>query len=72
MKKILRSLAMLSLLVLPLSLASRAEAQVAVGIGIGPEVGYPAPYAVEAAPVCEYGYYSYYPLRLCALRFLRA
>ena len=61
MKTILRMFAVLTLLVLPFGAAHRAEAQVGVGIGLGPEVAYPAPYAVDAAPACEYGYYSYYP-----------
>src|SRR6202044_2969085 len=59
--RILRYVLFLGLLAAPLALAKPAQAQVAVGIGIGPEVGYPAPYYVGGPPVCEYGYYSYYP-----------
>ena len=37
-----------------LAAAAPSHAQVAVGIGVGP--GYVGP-----APVCDYGYYGYYP-----------
>src|SRR5579863_7546667 len=47
----LRYLALLGILVLPLAYS---QAQVAVGVRVGP--GY-----VGTAPVCAYGYYSYYP-----------
>ena len=57
----LRYALMIALLATPFALAKPAQAQVAVGIGIGPDVGYPAPYAVAGPPVCEWGYYSYYP-----------
>ena len=57
----LRYVLFLALLAAPLALAKPAQAQVAVGIGIGPEVGYPGYYDVGGPPVCDYGYYSYYP-----------
>ena len=47
----LKYAALLAVLMVPLTYS---QAQVSVGVGIGP--GY-----VGAAPVCEYGYYSYYP-----------
>src|SRR5580704_8657139 len=51
-------LALLALfLIVPL--AATSHAQVAVGIGVGPAV-VEAPYAY-GPPVCEWGYYSYYP-----------
>ena len=56
--RILRSLALLTVLAAP---AALAHSQVAVGIGIGPVVDYPAPVYVDAPPVCTWGYYSYYP-----------
>src|ERR1700761_9387414 len=59
--RILRSLALITLLAIPLAFMPAAHAQVAVGIGIGPEVGYPAPVDVYGPPVCQWGYYSYYP-----------
>ena len=46
-------------LVLALPLAATANAQVAVGVGVGPAVAY-APDAY-GPPVCDWGYYSYYP-----------
>jgi len=50
--KYLRYLAVLSVMVLlPVAYS---QAQVSVGIGVGP--GY-----VAGPPVCDYGYYSYYP-----------
>ncbi len=36
-----------------LPLSTTANAQIAVGVGIGDDVGVP--------PVCDWGYYSYYP-----------
>src|SRR5215470_5160429 len=60
--RILRSSVLLLLLAVPLALMpSMANAQVAVGIGIGPYVDYPAPVYVGGPPVCDWGYYSYYP-----------
>ena len=51
-------LALLALfLIVPL--AATSHAQVAVGIGVGPAV-VEAPYAY-GPPVCQWGYYSYYP-----------
>ena len=47
----LRYLALLGILMLPVAYS---QAQVAVGVRVGP--GYVGP-----APVCAYGYYSYYP-----------
>ncbi len=47
----LRYLALLAVLMVPLAFA---QAQVGVAIGVGP--GYE-----EGPPVCEYGYYDYYP-----------
>jgi hypothetical protein len=49
--KYLRYAAMLAVLMVPLTFA---QAQVSFGVGIGP--GYAA-----GPPVCEYGYYDYYP-----------
>jgi len=46
-------------LLLALPLAATAKAQVAVGVGVGPEVAY-AP-DVYGPPVCDWGYYPYYP-----------
>jgi hypothetical protein len=46
-----------ALLVIPLTM--KANAQVAVGVGIGPAV-VAAPMAY-GPPVCDYGYYAYYP-----------
>ena len=56
--RILRSLALLTVLIVP---AALAHSQVAVGIGIGPVVDYPAPVYVAGPPACSWGYYSYYP-----------
>ncbi|HEY1807808.1 MAG TPA: hypothetical protein VGG42_04550, partial [Acidobacteriaceae bacterium] len=56
----LRSALIVALLAAPLALARPAQAQIAVGIGIGPAVGYPGYYA-GGPPVCEWGYYAYYP-----------
>ncbi len=53
----LRLVLLAALLVVPF--AMRADAQVAVGVGIGPAV-VAAPVAY-GPPVCEYGYYAYYP-----------
>jgi len=47
----LKYVALLAVLMVPLAYS---QAQVSVGVGVGP--GY-----VGAAPVCAYGYYSYYP-----------
>src|SRR5580700_9482223 len=47
----LKYVALLAVLMVPLAYS---QAQVSVGVGVGP--GY-----VGAAPVCDYGYYSYYP-----------
>src|SRR6202046_2028985 len=47
----LKYLALVGVLMLPLAYS---QAQVSVGVGFGP--GY-----IGAAPVCDYGYYSYYP-----------
>lgn len=49
--KYLKYAAMLAVLMVPLTFA---QAQVSFGIGVGP--GY-----VAGPPVCEYGYYDYYP-----------
>jgi hypothetical protein len=49
----LRYLALLGIFMLT---ASYSQAQVSVRIGVGPSYGH-----VGAAPVCAYGYYSYYP-----------
>lgn len=54
----LRFLLLAALLVIPFS--TKANAQVAVGIGIGPAV-VPAPVVYGAPPVCDWGYYPYYP-----------
>src|ERR1700757_1093603 len=54
--KYLKYLAMLTVLMVPLAFTQAAQAQVGVGIGIGVGPGY-----VDGPPVCEYGYYSYYP-----------
>jgi hypothetical protein len=51
--KYLKYVAMLAVLMVPLAFA---QAQVGVGIGIGVGPGY-----VAGPPVCDYGYYSYYP-----------
>jgi hypothetical protein len=48
-----------ALVIVPFAFAPTASAQVAVGVGIGPAV-YAEP-AVYGPPVCEWGYYSYYP-----------
>ncbi|HYL46870.1 MAG TPA: hypothetical protein VEU52_07570, partial [Candidatus Limnocylindrales bacterium] len=50
----LKYMALLGLLFIPVGKAN-AQVRVGVGIGVGPVV------AVGAAPVCAYGYYSYYP-----------
>ena len=50
----LKYFAMLGVLVL--LAAGSAHAQVAVGVPVGPVAA-----AVGPAPVCPYGYYSYYP-----------
>jgi hypothetical protein len=42
--------------ILVLGVAGSAHAQVAVGVRVGPVVA-----GVGPAPVCAYGYYSYYP-----------
>src|SRR5579863_9476618 len=47
----LKYAALLAVLMVPLTYS---QAQVSVGVGIGP--GY-----VDGPPVCDYGYYSYYP-----------
>src|SRR6202045_5053310 len=47
----LKYLALVGVLMVPLTYS---QAQVSVGVGFGP--GY-----IGVAPVCEYGYYSYYP-----------
>ncbi|HTR23342.1 MAG TPA: hypothetical protein VMI10_05115 [Terriglobales bacterium] len=52
--KSLKYLAMLAALMLPLALTQPAHAGVVVGFGVGP--GY-----VDGPPVCEWGYYPYYP-----------
>src|SRR5258708_38958703 len=44
----LKYLALVGVLMLPLVFAQPSHAQVAVGVGYGP-------------PVCEWGYYGYYP-----------
>src|SRR6202795_1204272 len=46
-------------LLLTVPFAMKANAQVSVGIGVGPAV-FAAPMAY-GAPVCEWGYYGYYP-----------
>src|SRR6516162_6591473 len=55
--KSLRWLLLGVLLVVPF--AAKSHAQVAVGIGVGPAV-VAAPYAY-GPPVCDWGYYAYYP-----------
>jgi hypothetical protein len=55
--KSLRWLLLAMLLVVPF--AATSHAQVAVGIGVGPAV-VAAPYAY-GPPVCDWGYYPYYP-----------
>ena len=57
----LRYLMVISLLAIPMALARPAQGQVVIGIGIGPVVGYPAPYAMAGPPVCQWGYYPFYP-----------
>ena len=53
----LRLVLLAALLVVPLTM--KADAQIAVGVGIGPAVvAAPIEYG---PPVCEYGYYAYYP-----------
>jgi len=59
--RILRYFMLTALLAAPLALVKPANAQISVGIGIGPVVDYPAPVVVAGPPVCEWGYYSYYP-----------
>lgn len=49
----LKYLALLAILAVP---AIYANAQVAIGVQIGPDYGY-----YNAPPVCDYGYYPYYP-----------
>ena len=56
MKKL--SLVLFAML-LALPFAATANAQVAVGVGVGPAVA-EAPDAY-GPPVCDWGYYSYYP-----------
>lgn len=54
----LKYLALLAVLMVPVAYS---QAQVSVGIGVGPVgvvVGHPY---VAGPPVCEYGYYDYYP-----------
>ena len=58
---LLRTTFVIALLSAPLAMVQPAQAQLSVAIGIGPVYGYPAPVAVYGPPVCEYGYYSYYP-----------
>ncbi len=53
----LRYLVVLLALAVP---ASFAHAQIGVGIGVGIDPGYGYDY-YGAAPVCSWGYYSYYP-----------
>ena len=48
----LKYLALLAICMFPAALPSHAQ-RVVVGVGVGPAYGY--------APVCEYGYYGYYP-----------
>lgn len=55
--RIMRLILVAALLAFPL--ATTAKAQVVVGIGVAP-VYVPAP-VVYGPPVCEWGYYSYYP-----------
>src|SRR5579864_2751949 len=49
----LKYLVLLAILALP---AMYAQAQVAIGVQFGPDYGYDNP-----PPVCEFGYYPYYP-----------
>jgi hypothetical protein len=49
----LKYLALLAILAVP---AVYAQAQVSIGVQIGPDYGY-----YNAPPVCEFGYYPYYP-----------
>jgi hypothetical protein len=49
----LKYLALLVLLALP---AAYSQAQVSFGVQIGPSYGF-----YNAPPVCEYGFYPYYP-----------
>ena len=49
----LKYLVLLAFLAVP---AIHAQAQVAIGVQIGPTYGY-----YNAPPVCEFGYYPYYP-----------
>lgn len=54
----LKYVALLTVLMVPLAYS---QAQVSVGIGVGPVgvvVGHPY---VAGPPVCDYGYYDYYP-----------
>ena len=48
-----------TILALPFAAAATANAQVDVGVGVGPAV-VDAPEAY-GPPVCDWGYYSYYP-----------
>jgi hypothetical protein len=54
----MRYLRLLALVGACLASASFAQAQLSVGIGIGVPA---APVVVGPAPLCAYGYYSYYP-----------
>lgn len=58
MTRYLKYVALLAVLMVPLAYS---QAQVSVGIGVGPvgvAIGHPY---VAGPPVCEYGYYDYYP-----------
>ncbi len=53
----LRLVMLTALLVVPFTM--KADAQISVGVGIGPVMV--APPMEYGPPVCEYGYYAYYP-----------
>ncbi len=51
--RVLRYLALLSILLFPAAYSSHAAVRIGIGVGVGGPV--------YAAPVCPYGYYGYYP-----------
>ena len=55
----LRLVFFIALLAVALGFSTQAQARVFVGVGIGPVIA-PVPYAY-GPPVCDYGYYDYYP-----------
>jgi hypothetical protein len=66
MKKLFGWLIAVGLLAAPLAMTPRAEAQVYGGVGVGDPGYYGQDYGYDygaygAAPVCQWGYYNYYP-----------